>query len=55
MKSTLLQTFSFCFALPAVLGGCQLLVDNRSEGTTPVVVVTTEEWDKKLGMFTLTI
>ena len=48
MKSNLLQTLSFCLVLPVVLGGCQLLVDNRSEGTTPVVVVTTEEWDKKV-------
>ena len=48
MKPNLLRTLPFCFALPAILGGCQLLVDNRSEGTTPVVVVTTEEWDKKV-------
>ncbi len=32
--------------LGLTMGGCQILVDNRVAGKTPVVVVPASEWDK---------
>ena len=47
MRSLIFHLFSLSL-LATSLAGCQLLVDNRAEGTTPVVVVTTDQWDMKV-------
>ena len=42
----LLSSIAAVVTLGLATGGCQILVDNRVAGKTPVVVVPASEWDK---------
>ena len=41
-----LSSIAAIITLGLTTGGCQILVDNRVAGKTPVVVVPASEWDK---------
>ncbi len=42
----ILSSIAAIITLGVATGGCQILVDNRVAGKTPVVVVPASEWDK---------